>query len=96
MVSAAVKPVPITKSGVSGSEVPAWLRVGFERGRVERGWRRDGGGQGCVKMPVARTRCVQLRLLRSMRLRRKPAVVRETAETVMRVCSVSWMPTTDG
>jgi hypothetical protein len=67
MVSAAVKPVPITKRGVSGSEVPAWLRVRFERGRVERGWRKDGVGLGWVKVPVARTRWVQLRLLRSLR-----------------------------
>lgn len=56
MVSAAVKPVPITRSGISGSGVLALLLVGFERGSVERGWRRDGGGQSWVKMPVARTK----------------------------------------
>ena len=96
MMSAAVKPEPITRSGVSGSGDLVWLRIWFERGSVERGWRREGGGQGWVKMPVARTRWVQLKLLRSLSWRRKPPVVRETVETVIQVCRVSSIPTADG
>jgi len=46
MVSAAVKPEPITRRGMSGFGLVSGLRVRFEKGRVERGCRRGGGGTG--------------------------------------------------
>jgi len=93
-VSAAVKPEPMTSSG----------REETAEGEVGPGMRdRDeGGGSGCVKMPVARTRCVAWRgrsgcaSVCSVSVKPLPEEARVTRVTVVEVWSVDSMPAAEG
>ena len=90
-VSAAVKPEPIRRRGRVGT---ADGEVGL--GRSDRG---AGGGSGCVKMPVASTRCVAWSVWCggwSVSVKPEPEEARETRVTVTEVCSVDEIPAAEG